>query len=222
MMAALAVLDAARKLRERVAAVARDLGIPDAAVVERWSDIARAFWVRNVDPAVEGWAKTEPVSWDPETGLGDAYPVYAFATHVAEVEVDLATGEAHVVDFAAAHDSGTILNRALAAGQVEGGIAQGLGFALSESIPQKDGRLVVNGLTTYRLPTIRDVPLDVRVDFVEAASAAGPFGMKGIGEVPLMAAHAAVARAVAHAIGRDPSRYPLDPPYVRELLRAPV
>jgi CO/xanthine dehydrogenase Mo-binding subunit len=222
MMAALAVLDAARKLRERVAAVARELGIPDAAVVERWSDIARAFWVRNVDPAVEGWAKTEPVSWDPETGLGDAYPVYAFATHVAEVEVDLATGEAHVVDFAAAHDSGTILNRALAAGQVEGGIAQGLGFALSESIPQRDGRLVVNGLTTYRLPTIRDVPLDVRVDFVEAAFAAGPFGMKGIGEVPLMAAHAAVARAVAHAIGRDPSRYPLDPPYVRELLRAPV
>lgn len=222
MMAALAVLDAARELRERVAAVARELGIPDAGVAERWSDIARAFWVRNVNPAVEGWAKTEPVSWDPVTGLGDAYPVYAFATHIAEVEVDLATGEAHVVDFAASHDSGTILNRTLAAGQVEGGIAQGLGFALSESIPQKDGRLVVNGLTTYRLPTIRDVPLDVRVDFVEAAFPAGPFGMKGIGEVPLMAAHAAVARAVAHAIGRDPSRYPLDPPYVRELLNAPA
>ncbi|MCX6093498.1 MAG: xanthine dehydrogenase family protein molybdopterin-binding subunit [Candidatus Bipolaricaulota bacterium] len=220
MMAALAVLDAARKLRERVVAVAREVGIPDAAAAERWSEIARAFWTRNVDPAVEGWAKTEPVSWDPTTGLGDAYPVYAFATHVAEVEVDLATGEAHVVDFAAAHDSGTILNRALAAGQVEGGIAQGLGFALSESIPQKEGRLVVNGLTTYRLPTIRDVPLNARVDFVEAAFPAGPFGMKGIGEVPLMAAHAAVARAVAHAMGRDPARYPLDPPYVRELLSA--
>ena len=219
-MTALAVVDAARKLHERVVGVAGELGIPGARIAARWADIARAFWTRNLDPAVEGWARTEPVSWDPETGLGDAYPVYAFATHVAEVEVDLATGEARVVDYVAVHDSGTILNRASAEGQVEGGIAQGIGFALSESILQKDGRLVVNGLTTYRLPTARDVPFGTRVEFVEAKFPAGPFGAKGIGEVPLMAAHAAVARAVAHAIGREPSRYPLDPPYVRELVAA--
>lgn len=218
MMSALAVIDAARKLRERIDGVARELGISGGEIASRWDEIARAFWARNVDPAVEGWARTEPVSWDPKTGLGNAYPVYAFATHIAEVEVDPVTGEVQVVDVVAVHDSGTILNRALAAGQVEGGIAQGLGFALSESISQKDGRLLVNGLTTYRLPTVRDVPLDGRVEFVETPFPAGPFGAKGIGEVPLMAAHAAISRAVAHAIGREPSRYPLDPPYVRDLL----
>jgi CO/xanthine dehydrogenase Mo-binding subunit len=125
-----------------------------------------------------------------------------------------------LVDFVAVHDSGTILNRALATGQVQGGVAQGIGFALMEEIPQREGRLIVNGLTTYRLPTIRDVAPDTRIDFVEAGFPAGPFGAKGIGEVPLMAAHAAVARAVAHATGAAVHRYPLDPPRVRALLRA--
>jgi CO/xanthine dehydrogenase Mo-binding subunit len=218
MMSALAVLDAAGKLRRRIETVAKAHRIAKREIERRLPEIARLFWLENLDPAVEGWASTEPVSWDPATGLGDAYPVYAYATHIAEVLVDVGTGEAHVVDYVAVHDSGRILNRALAAGQVEGGIAQGLGFALMEGIEEKAGRLIVNGFTTYRLPTVRDVPLDMAVDFVEALFAAGPFGMKGIGEVPLMAAHAAVARAVAHATGRHPTRYPLDPPRIKNLL----
>jgi CO/xanthine dehydrogenase Mo-binding subunit len=219
MMSGLAILDAAYKLRERIAAVAEELEVPLDQIPQRLAEIANAFWLRNLDPAVEGWAQTEPVSWDPETGLGDAYPVYAYATHVAEVEIDTVTGESSVVDLVAVHDSGRILNRALATGQVQGGVAQGIGFALMEEIPQRDGRLIVNGLTTYRLPTIRDVAPDPRVGFVEAEFPAGPFGAKGIGEVPLMAAHAAVARAVAHAAGAPIHCYPLDPPRVRGLLR---
>jgi len=211
MMSGLAILDAASKLRARIDAVARELEVPLAEVPQRLGEVASAFWLRNRDPAVEGWAQTEPVSWDPETGLGDAYPVYAYATHVAEVEIDTVTGEAAVVDYVAVHDSGRILNRTLATGQVQGGIAQGIGFALMEEIPQKDGHLVVNGLTTYRIPTIRDVAPETRVDFVEAEFPAGPFGAKGIGEVPLMAAHAAVSRAVAHALERKISAYPLSP-----------
>ena len=218
MMSALAVLDAAGKLRGRIEHVAKAHRIAKREIAQRLPEIARLFWLENLDPAVEGWASTEPVSWDPATGLGDAYPVYAYATHIAEVLVDISTGEGHVVDYVAVHDSGRILNRALAAGQVEGGIAQGLGFALMEGIEEKAGRLIVNGFTTYRLPTVRDVPLDMAVDFVEALFPAGPFGMKGIGEVPLMAAHAAVARAVAHATGRHPTRYPLDPPRIKRLL----
>jgi CO/xanthine dehydrogenase Mo-binding subunit len=218
MMSALAVLDAAGKLRERIERVAKAHRIAEREIPRRLSEIARLFWLENLDPAVEGWASTEPVSWDPATGLGDAYPVYAYATHIAEVEVNVDTGEAHVVDYIAVHDSGRILNGVLASGQVEGGVAQGIGFALMETIEEKDGRLIVNGLTTYRLPTIRDVPLAAAVDFVEALFPAGPFGMKGIGEVPVMAAHAAVARAVAHATGRRPTRYPLDPPRIKSLL----
>ena len=217
-MSGLAVLDAAGKLRQRIGDVARDLDIPESEIRERWNDIASAFWLNNLDPAVEGWAKTEPVSWDPGTGLGDVYPVYAYATHIAEVEVDRTTGETDVIDFVAVHDSGRILNRTLATGQVQGGVAQGIGFALMEDIPQRDGFLIVNGLTTYRLPTIRDVVLDMDVDFVEDEFPAGPFGAKGIGEVPLMAAHAAVAGAVSHAVGRQATRYPLDPDMVSRLL----
>jgi len=218
MMSGLAVLDAAEKLRERIEQVAEAEGIALDDVAGRWDEIARAFWLGNLDPAVEGWAKTEPVSWDPETGLGDVYAVYAYATHIAEVDVDVATGETRVVDFVAVHDSGTILNRTLAEGQVQGGVAQGIGFALMEDIPQRDGNLLVNGLTTYRIPTIRDVAPETKVDFVEAAFPAGPFGAKGIGEVPLMAAHAAVSRAVAHALDAPVTRYPLDPDSVRRLL----
>ncbi|MEW5826937.1 MAG: xanthine dehydrogenase family protein molybdopterin-binding subunit [Candidatus Bipolaricaulota bacterium] len=218
MMSALAVMDAAAKLRERVGKAAEAAGIPAGEIGRRLPEIARFMWQRNLDPAVEGWAATEPVSWDPVTGLGDAYPVYAFATHVAEVDVDVVTGETRVRALVAVHDSGTILNWGLAEGQVEGGAAQGLGFALMERIDQRDGRLLGSGFTTYRIPTVRDVPPQVDVDFVEAGFPHGPFGMKGIGEVPLMAAHAAIARAIAHAIGREPTRYPLDPPEVRGLL----
>jgi len=217
MMSGLAVLDAARKLRERIEQVAESEGISVEELPEKLPDVAQAFWIGNLDPAVEGWARSEPVNWDPETGLGDVYPVYAYATHVAEVEIDPETGEAHVVDFVAVHDSGTILNRGLAGGQVQGGIAQGIGFALMEDIPRRDAALLVNGLTTYRIPTIRDVPASTKIGFVEAPFPAGPFGAKGIGEVPLMAAHAAVARAVAHASGKDVTRYPLDPVHVRAL-----
>jgi CO/xanthine dehydrogenase Mo-binding subunit len=219
MMSGLAVLDAAKKLRARVEDVAATHGIPSAEIRQRWNEIANLFWLNNLDPAVEGWAKTEPVSWDPETGLGDVYPVYAYACHIAEVEVDTATGETDVIDFVAVHDSGRILNRALATGQVQGGVAQGIGFALMEDIPQRDGFLIVNGLTTYRVPTIRDVVLDMGVDFVEAEFSAGPFGAKGLGEVPLMAAHAAVASAVSHAAGHQAASYPLDPDTVIGLLR---
>ena len=219
MMSGLAVLRAARALRKRVEDVAKCHGIDACDIHRRWDEIAQAFWLDNADPAVRGWAKTEPVSWDPETGLGDVYPVYAYATHVAEVEVDRVTGETSVIDFAAVHDSGRILNSTLATGQVHGGVAQGIGFALMEDIPQRDGFLMVNGLTTYRLPTIRDVVCDMDVAFVEAEFPAGPFGAKGIGEVPLMAAHAAVAGAVSHAVGHQATRYPLDPDTVAGLLR---
>ncbi|MBE0635786.1 molybdopterin-dependent oxidoreductase, partial [Candidatus Bipolaricaulota bacterium] len=219
MMSGLAVLNAAKKLRTRIEDVADTHHIPRSEIGERWDEIASLFWLNNLDPAVEGWAKTEPVSWDPKTGLGDVYPVYAYACHVAEVEVDTATGETDVIDFVAVHDSGRILNRTLAIGQVQGGVAQGIGFALMEDIPQRDGFLIVNGLTTYRVPTIRDVVLDMGVDFVEAEFSAGPFGAKGLGEVPLMAAHAAVASAVSHATGHQATCYPLDPDTVVGMLR---
>jgi len=215
MMSGLAILDAAAKLKERIRTVAKDLHIPKKEIPSRLQEIAQAFWINNLDPAVEGWAKGAPVDWDEETGLGNAYFVYSYATHIAQVEVDLTTGEVSVEDFVAVHDSGRIVNQQLASGQVEGGIVQGLGFALMEEIPEKDGRLMTTGFTTYRIPTIRDIAADTKVAFVEALYPAGPFGAKGLGEVPLMAAHTAVSRAVAHALGAAVNTYPLSPKRVK-------
>lgn len=220
MMSGLAVVDAARKLRERIISVAADLGITEEDISGEMPRIAETFWLRNLDPAVEGWSKTAPVDWDEKTGLGNAYMVYAYATHIAEVEVDMATGEVSVEEFVAVHDSGKIVNRQLAVGQVEGGIAQGLGYALMEEIPQKDGKLLTSGFTTYRIPTIRDVAPHTKVDFVEAVFSYGPYGAKGLGEVPLMASHTAVSRAVAHALKRDVNSYPLSPDRVRAIVQS--
>ena len=214
-MSGLAVIDAAEKLWKRIAKVAGILNIAEEEISVRLDEIAQAFWMRNLDPAVEGWAAAAPVSWDPETGLGDTYFVYSYATHIAEVEVDVTTGEVSVEDFVAIHDSGKIINHQLATGQVEGGIAQGLGFALMEEIRQENGELSAKGFTTYRIPTVRDMPSHAHVDFVEALYSKGPYGAKGLGEVPLMAAHAAVSRAVAHAINTAITTYPLSPEQVK-------
>ncbi|MEA3238835.1 MAG: xanthine dehydrogenase family protein molybdopterin-binding subunit [Candidatus Bipolaricaulota bacterium] len=219
MISGLAVVDAARKLRERIVGVATDLGISEEDISGEMPKIAETFWLSNLDPAVEGWSKTAPVDWDAETGLGNAYMVYAYATHIAEVEIDMATGEVSVEEFVAVHDSGKIVNRQLASGQVEGGIAQGLGYALMEEIPQKDGKLLTSGFTTYRIPTIRDVAPNTKVGFVEAVFSYGPYGAKGLGEVPLMASHTAVSRAVAHALKRDVNSYPLSPDRVKEIAK---
>ncbi len=219
-MSGLAILDAASKLRQRILKLATDLNIPETEIPDRLPEIARAFWLRNLDPATEGWTSAQSVDWDAETGQGNPYFVYSYATHIAEVEVDLSTGEVSVEDYVAVHDSGKILNLQTASGQVEGGIAQGLGFALMEEIPAKNGHLQADGFTTYRIPTIRDVVPYSKVDFVEALYPPGPFGAKGIGEVPLMAAHAAVSRAVAHALGKEICAYPLSPERVKKLVAA--
>jgi CO/xanthine dehydrogenase Mo-binding subunit len=215
-MSGLAILDASRKLNDRIRDVARELGIPKEEISDRLEEIAQGFWHRNLDPATKGWAQAGPVDWDPETGLGNPYAVYAYATHIAEVEVNTVTGEISLEDWVAVHDSGKILNRQTASGQVEGGIAQGIGLATMEEIPEQDGHLIVNGFTTYRIPTVRDVAPQTKIAFVEAPYTSGPFGAKGIGEVPLMAAHAAVSRAVAHAIGAPINIYPLTPQRIKE------
>jgi len=89
---------------------------------------------------------------------------------------------------------------------------------LMEEIPEKDGHLMTTGFTTYRIPTIRDIAADTKVAFVEALYPAGPFGAKGLGEVPLMASHTAVSRAVAHALGAAVNAYPLSPERVKTTL----
>jgi CO/xanthine dehydrogenase Mo-binding subunit len=157
--------------------------------------------------------------WDDQRYQGDAYGAYAWAVYVAEVSVDTRTAEVRVNDFVAVQEVGKVINPVLAAGQIEGGIAQGIGFALYENVVWQEGRMVNNQMTNYVMPTSMDVPR-IRVLFEEVPYAGGPAGAKGIGELPLDGTAPAIANAIAHSTGADITRLPITPEALMEMLEA--
>jgi CO/xanthine dehydrogenase Mo-binding subunit len=165
-------------------------------------------------------AQYEPpagLRWDDEKYQGDAYGAYAWAAYVAEVSVDSATCEIRVDDFVAVQEVGKVINPVMAAGQIEGGVAQGIGWALYENVVWRDGRMVNGQMTNYIMPTSLDVP-PIRVLFEEAPYPNGPAGAKGIGELPMDGPAPAIANAVAQATGTDPRVLPLLPEVLLDLM----
>ena len=150
------------------------------------------------------------VHWDDEKYQGDAYGAYAWAVYVAEVSFDELTYEARVEDFVALQEVGRVLNPVLAAGQIEGGVAQAIGFTLFENVVWKDGRMANNQMTNYIIPTPADIP-PIRVYFEENPYAYGPGGAKGIGELPMDGAAPAILNAIENAIEVSFTRIPLMP-----------
>jgi len=157
--------------------------------------------------------------WDDQRYQGDAYGTYAWAVYVAEVSVDTRTAEVRVEDFVAVQEVGKVINPILAAGQIEGGVAQGIGFALYENVVWQEGRMVNGQMTNYIMPTSMDVP-PIRVFFEELPYARGPAGAKGIGELPLDGTAPAIANAIAHATGADITRIPITPEVLLEILES--
>ncbi len=150
------------------------------------------------------------VFWDDAKYQGEAYGAYAWAVYVAEVSVDLTTYETHVDDFVALQEVGRVLHPVLAAGQIEGGVAQGIGFALYEKVAWKNGRMANGQMTNYIVPTSADLP-PIRVFFEENPYAYGPGGAKGIGELPLDGPAPAILNAIEMALGRPVNQIPLTP-----------
>jgi CO/xanthine dehydrogenase Mo-binding subunit len=160
------------------------------------------------------------VFWDDTKYQGEAYGAYAWAVYVAEVSVDLTTYEAQVVDFVALQEVGRVLHPILAAGQIEGGVAQGIGFALYEKVGWQNGRMANGQMTNYIVPTSADLP-PIRVYFEENPYAYGPGGAKGLGELPLDGPAPAILNAIEMAIGRPVNQIPLVPEDIyTEQLRA--
>ena len=155
------------------------------------------------------------VFWDDEKYQGDAYGTYAWAVYVAEVSVDLTTYEAHVNDFVAIQEVGRVINPVLAAGQIEGGVAQAIGFTLFEKVVWKDGRMANGQMTNYIMPTAADIP-PIRVYFEENPYAYGPGGAKGIGELPMDGAAPAILNAIENATGVSFNHVPLMPEAMME------
>jgi len=141
------------------------------------------------------------VHWDDTTYKGEAYAAYSWSCDVAEVEVDTTDFAANCKRFVSTVECGRVLNPILAASQIEGGIAQGVGFALYEHVALDRGAMKNNQFTNYIIPTAADTP-DIQVEFIESAtSSPGPFGAKGIGEMPIDGPAPAIAAAVAQALG---------------------
>jgi CO/xanthine dehydrogenase Mo-binding subunit len=159
----------------------------------------------------------EGARWDDERYEGDAYGTYAWAVYVAEVSVDMNTFEVTLDDFVALQDVGRVINPVLAAGQIEGGVAQGIGWALLEQVVWRDGRMANAQMTNYIIPTSLDLP-PIRVFFEETPYAHGPGGAKGIGELPMDGAAPAIANAVSHATGVDVASVPITPERVMALM----
>lgn len=147
---------------------------------------------------------------DPETGQGQAHPDYAYGAHAVEVAVDIETGEVQVLKSVAAHDVGQCINRAAVEGQIHGGAQNGQGYALSEEMLYREGRLVTPSFAEYLMPTAMDMP-NVECILLESRSGLGPFGAKGIGEPAMTPVAPAIANAVADAIGVRVFEMPITP-----------
>jgi CO/xanthine dehydrogenase Mo-binding subunit len=148
----------------------------------------------------------------------DAIDIPVFAVHECEVAVDPETGHVEVLSYAVVQDVGRALNPRAIFGQIQGGVVQGLGYALHEEISiGADGRIRQTGLETYRAPLAQDV-VPVEISLYEGAPSIGPLGAKGAGEVPILNVAAAIACAISNATGRRVQEIPLTPPHVLALL----
>ena len=157
------------------------------------------------------------IHWDDATYYGDAYGTYAWAVYVAEVTVDTVTFETEVNDFVAVQEVGKVIHPVLAAGQIEGGVAQAIGYALYENVVWNEGRMLNSQMTNYIMPTAVDVP-PIRVFFEELPYSYGPAGAKGLGELPMDGAAPAIVNAIENATGVSIHHIPVMPESLMEAL----
>jgi CO/xanthine dehydrogenase Mo-binding subunit len=149
--------------------------------------------------------------------LFPVFPTPTYHVHLAEVEVDPITGEVTVVRYVVVQEVGKAVNPDGVRGQIQGGVAQGLGYALYESIQIEGGRYQERTLEKYRLPLAVDVP-DVEIVLLEHPEAQGPYGAKGVAEPPIVPVAAAVGNAVSDAVGRPMNSLPITPDAVLQAL----
>jgi CO/xanthine dehydrogenase Mo-binding subunit len=169
---------------------------------------------------LRSWARYEPplgIFWDDQKYRGEAYAAYSWAVYIAEVSVDLTTYSVSVKDFVALQEVGKVLHPVLAIGQIAGGVAQGIGFALYEKVIWQKGRMQNNQMTNYIMPTSSDLP-PIRVFFEELGNVHGAFGAKGIGELPMDGPAPAIVNAVEDALSFPFDSIPLLPEDIFEAL----
>ncbi|HEX6904403.1 MAG TPA: xanthine dehydrogenase family protein molybdopterin-binding subunit [Thermoanaerobaculia bacterium] len=174
-------------------------------------EAARTYYQKN--GPLEVTLRNEPPedhAFDESTYHGEAYPTYAWGADVVEVEVDPDTLAVRATGITAVCEVGKAIHPVLCAGQIEGGTLQAIGWALMEEVKLQDGRYLNDRLATYIIPTIRDTP-KIDVHLLERAYEGGPFGAKGVGELPMDGGAPAAAQAIENATGIPVAEIPATP-----------
>lgn len=230
-----AAQEAARKLREKLAAVASELlgcGPGEVVFREGWAahggepgkrvrveEVVEKAYELGMELRETGHYTAPPTNWDRETGRGKPYNQYTYGALVAEVEVDVETGVVRVRRITAAYDVGRAVNPTGLKAVIHGGTIMGLGQALLERFLHEDGVPLTTDFSTYWLPTMGEAPDEIIYELVESPGPVGVYGAKAMGEIPVVPPPAAIANAVAHALGVNVRQLPLTPDRVLELLR---
>jgi CO/xanthine dehydrogenase Mo-binding subunit len=182
---------------------------PDGKKLISFAEAAnKAFWA-GVQLSHVGWYVAPSIHWDEEEGRGNPYFTYVYGCQIAEVEVDMGTGEATVLNMAAAHDVGRAINPEMLKGQIYGGVMMGLGYGIMEEVETDEGYIANTNFDEYIIPTSKDMPNIIPI-IVENPDPDGPFGAKSIGEPTLELGAAAIANAIAQATGRRIRSLPLN------------
>jgi len=188
---------------------------------EEFQEVVRRYVQEQDDRLRTGVKYKQPdeIFWDDENYQGSAYSGYSWTCDVAEVEVDLVEYFPTVENFVSIVECGNVLNPILAAGQIEGGIAQAIGFSIYEDVRVEEGEMQNAQYTNYIIPTTADTP-DIDVQFVEFPhSNYGPYQAKGIGELPIDGPAPAVAGAVSRALdGTFMNQIPMIPERIMDAL----
>lgn len=223
-----AVKDAAQKVRKQLCITAAQLcgSTPEEMLIcdgkisdaKGWSatvaQVATHYLYSHSGEYLEEKGRFSPpdvVIADKHTKMGNISSAYSFAAHVAEVDIDIQTGKLEICRYIGVHDAGKILNPMLAEGQIEGGVLQGLGYAIYEDYKFDDsGRMRNDSFLDYKIPTSMDVP-PIICSFAESFEERGPLGAKGLGEPTIVPVAAAVANAIYDAIGVRMTDLPYTP-----------
>jgi len=165
-----------------------------------FSELCSLAYNQAIHMAALGWYPGPKVHWDEELGQGPAYFTYVYGCHVAEVTVNLGTGEVYIDKFIAVHDPGHVINLIGAKGQVFGGVTQGAGYGLWEELDKFNGKIRDLNFDQYIIPTSKDIG-EIEPIFIEGKDIYGPWGAKSLGEPTLELTAAAINNAIRNAIG---------------------
>lgn len=181
----------------------------DPAKMLPYEKVVALCYAKSQNAYGHGWWSAPELWWDHDKGCGKPYFSYTYGACGAEVEIDLATGKVDVLKFVAVHDVGNAMNREEVKGQIGGGVAMGIGFALMEDVKLRQGVIENTNLDEYLIPTSLDIH-DIVPVIVEHPGLHGPLGARGLGEPATSIVAPAILNAIAHALGRRIYHLPAD------------